>query len=132
MHGLLQETVIDEVRDLLALANERDEYLDLDLADVNLDFWQEILASKCQNAKLFCFQICSFDQSTGRGPSGLVLATKDGEEFSRVGFFQFLPPQSHEIEGITDFDELLALSEARKLVQRSAFRGIVPRIVRII
>jgi len=86
-----------------------------------------VLASRVEGAKLFCLQVCCFDESTSTGPSGLILTTKDGELFSRVGFFVFEPPQKHEVEDLGDFDALLDLSERRQLVQRSAFQNIVPR-----
>ncbi|KAH7079905.1 heterokaryon incompatibility protein-domain-containing protein [Paraphoma chrysanthemicola] len=132
MQGLLQRTVIDDEPVLPGQVSEEDEYLNLDLADVHLDYWDEMLASKTEGAKIFCLQICTFDHSTGLGPSGLILATKDDKEFSRVGFFTFEPPQQYDVEELGDFDQLLALSEARQFVQRSAFRSVVPRSVKII
>jgi hypothetical protein len=106
--------------------------LDLELADVHLDFWDEMLASRVESAKLFCLQICSFDESTGRGPSGLILVTKTGEEFYRVGIFTFEPPQKDDVEEIGDFDELLQLSIDRQVVQKLAFQNITPRTITVI
>src|SRR5205085_3198797 len=88
MHRVLQETVPDK-----APAHAENMYLDLDLADVHLDFWDNVLASNIESAKVFCLQVCCFDESTGMGPSGLILATKDEELFSRIGFFAFQPSQ---------------------------------------
>jgi hypothetical protein len=131
IHGLLQETVLDEAAVPVGM-DEDAEYLDLELADVHLDFWGEMLASRVESAKLFCLQICSFDESTGRGPSGLILVTKNGEEFSRVGFFTFEPPQRYDVEEIGDFDELLRFSINRQAVQKLAFQTITPRTITII
>jgi hypothetical protein len=80
---------------------------------------------------MFSLQICCFDESTGKGPSGLLLVTKDGKEFFRIGVFFFEPPQSYEVEELNDFQALLELSETRKLVQRSAFQGSVVQKVKI-
>jgi hypothetical protein len=111
------------------LTNIDHEYLDLGLADVHLDFWDEILVSRLEGSRIFSLRICCFDESTGKGPSGLLLATKDGKEFSRIGMFLFEPPQRFDVQELNDFELLLELSEARKLVQRSAFQGSVPQKV---
>lgn len=131
IQGLLHQTVFNNAPELSALAHKDHEYLDLDLADVHLDFWDEILVSKVEGSRMFSLQICCFDESTGEGPSGLLLVTKDGKEFSRIGVFFFKPPQSYEVERLNDFQALLKLSEARKLAQRSAFRGSVIQKVKI-
>ena len=131
IQGLLHQTVFINAPKLSALANRGHEYPDLDLADVHLDFWDEILVSKVEGSRVFSLQICCFDESTGKGPSGLVLVTKDGKEFSRIGVFFFEPPQSYEVEELNDFQALLELSETRKLVQRSAFQGSVVQKVKI-
>lgn len=127
IQGIIQKTVLDETSDSPAPTNENTKYLDLDLADVHLDFWDEILASKVEGATIFSLKICCFDESTSTGPSGLILATKDGEEFYRIGFFAFEPPQHYDVKELGTFDALVELSEARKRVQESAFQGIVPR-----
>ncbi|OAL45520.1 HET-domain-containing protein [Pyrenochaeta sp. DS3sAY3a] len=127
VQGLVQQTVFNGAPELPASTNEDNEYLDLDLADVHLDFWDEILVSKVEGSRIFSLQICCFDESTGNGPSGLLLATKDGKEFSRIGMFFFEPPQRHDVEELNDFQALFELSEARKFVQRSAFQGSVPQ-----
>jgi len=128
IHGLLQETVLDGAAVPVG-TNEYTEYLDLELADVHLDFWDEMLASKTESTKLFSLQICSFDESIGRGPSGLILVTKNGEEFSRVGFFTFEPPQKYDVEELGDFDALLQLSNDRQAVQELAFQNIIHRTI---
>jgi hypothetical protein len=84
IHGLLQEAVMDE---LPAPASTAHECLNLDLADVHLDFWDEVLASRVKDAKLFCFRVCCFNENTSIGPSGLILGTKDEQIFFRVGVF---------------------------------------------
>ncbi|KAE9366762.1 HET-domain-containing protein [Stipitochalara longipes BDJ] len=132
VQGLLQQTVMDEASTVPARADQENEYLDLDGADVHLDFWDEVLASKVEGAKLFCLQICCFDESTTTGPSGLILTTRDEKLFSRVGFFAFVRPDKYDVQELEDFDALLKLSEERKLVQRSAFQDIVPRSITII
>lgn len=132
VQGLLQETVFDNAPELPAFTNDDIEYLDLDLADVHLDFWDENLLSKVEGSRIFSLQICCFDESTGKGPSGLLLATRDGKEFSRIGVFFFEPPQRHNVEELNDFEALLYLSEARKSIQGSAFQGSVPQKVEII
>lgn len=91
-----------------------------------------MLASKIENARVFCLQICSFDESIGQGPSGLILVTRNGEEFSRIGFFTFEPPQKHEVEELGDFDVLLQLSNDRRAVQELAFQNIIPRTITIL
>lgn len=131
VRGLVQQTVSHGVPEFPTLMNEDNEYLDLDLADVHLDFW-ETLASKVEGSRIFSLQICCFDETTGKGPSGLLITTKDGKEFSRIGMFFFEPPQSHDIEELNDFEALLELSESRKFVQRSAFQDSVPQVIEII
>ena len=131
MHGRLQETILDEAPAVPPLANEVHEYLDLALAEVHLDFWDDVLASKVKNAHIFCLQFCYFDANTSKGPSGLILATHNGEAFFRIGFFTFEPPQKHDVEELGDFDALLELSEARQRVQTSAFKHISPRRITI-
>jgi hypothetical protein len=123
IQGVVQQTVFNGAPELPALTNQDHEYLDLDLADVHLDFWEEILVSKVEGSRIFSLRICCFDESTGKGPSGLLLATKDGKEFSRIGMFFFEPPSRYDMEELNDFEALLKLSEARKLVQRAAFQG---------
>jgi hypothetical protein len=131
VQGLLQRTVFNNAPELPALTNEDDEYLDLDLADVHLDFWDEILVSKVEGSRIFSLQICCFDESTGKGPSGLLLATNDGEEFFRIGMFFFEPPRKYDVEELNNFEALLELSETRKFVQRSAFQGSVRQKVKL-
>lgn len=132
VQGLVQQTVFHDAPELPTLINEDSEYLDLDLADVHLDFWDETLASKVEGSRIFSLQICCFDETTNKGPSGLLLTTKDGKEFSRIGMFFFEPPQGYDVEELNDFEALLELSEGRKSVQRSAFQGSVPQMIKII
>ena len=126
MEGLVQETVMTGTSESPTSTSEEGDYLDLDLADAHLDSYDEI--SGCD---MFSLQICCFDSSTCMGPSGLLSATRDGKDFSRIGMFTFEPPQQYDVEELGDFDALLELSEARLGVQRSAFQGIVPRMIKI-
>ena len=52
VQGLLQKTVMDEASTILALVDQENEHLDLELADVHLDFWDKVLVSKAEGAKL--------------------------------------------------------------------------------
>lgn len=130
--GLVQQTVSDNNPEFPALTNEDNEYLDLDLAHVDLDFWDETLASKIDDSRIFSLQICCFDETTGKGPSGLILTTKDGKEFSRIGMFFFEPPRRDDLEELDDFEALLDLAERREDAQRSAFHGSVRQTIKII
>jgi hypothetical protein len=66
------------------------------------------------------------------GPTGLILRTNNGEEFSRIGFFNFEPPQEDEVQGIGNFSDLIQLSNDRQEVQEHAFQNITPRTITII
>jgi hypothetical protein len=69
-----------------------------------------------ENTEWYCLQLCIFEENTETGPCGLILATKDGEVFERVGMFWF-----DDYKPRVDFAN-----------RRSAFQNIAPRRITII
>lgn len=128
--GLLQPAILTGILNRPSYGRKDTDYLDLNLADCYLDFHGEDLADMTRDAKLFCLQICKFDEMTSMGPSGLILATSNCEEFWRIGRFGFILIDQDEIDGgyITEEDAREAASD-REIVMRSAFQNSIAQTI---
>ncbi|KAH7117333.1 hypothetical protein EDB81DRAFT_243074 [Dactylonectria macrodidyma] len=137
IRGRLQKTALEDELSpksaSTASSGQADnEILDLEMADIHLDLWDEALKSRIRRCKLFCLQICSFDETSSRGPSGLILATEDERLFRRVGVFFFEHPQDHDVERLGHYKNLAHLAESILRIQRSAFQHVATRTIIIV
>ncbi|KAH7067753.1 heterokaryon incompatibility protein-domain-containing protein [Paraphoma chrysanthemicola] len=124
MRGLLQKTKIREAHSLAIPVEESAPELDLSLAYTALDFYGETLMAKVADAYLYCFQITVLHEEDMDGPSGLILASTDNVEFSRIGMFTFFATDLDE----DDFDAMTEEDKARQhAIQIAAFKNIIPR-----
>ncbi|KAH7230880.1 heterokaryon incompatibility protein-domain-containing protein [Fusarium tricinctum] len=138
IHGYLQEAVLTE--ELLCTEtlfpvqskNVSNEVLDLDMATTALDFWDDVLEERTRGCKVYCLRICLLEEDSRRGPSGLILVTKDEKTFRRVGVFEFEPRQVEGVQVHEDYDALFQLYEDVLYVQRSAFCQAKPRTITIV
>lgn len=106
--------------------------LDLRLANVHPDAWDDVLVLIVDNALIYALQICPFDETSGYGPTGLILATRDDEIFWRIGMFEFEPPHEEDLKNAGDLEQTLAVWEDRKTVQRRAFVESMPRHITLV
>ncbi|KAL6823390.1 heterokaryon incompatibility domain-containing protein [Trichoderma camerunense] len=129
VNGLLQETslqTLDKPR-MKSLLDSDQEFLDIYCAETHLDFLDESLASKIKGSRLFCLQICCFDEATSTGPSGLILETKDNQNFTRIGFFTFQPPGTDDLPPSGSFASVVGFLNYLQEVQRNAFQKVTAR-----
>ncbi|KAJ8118124.1 hypothetical protein OPT61_g831 [Boeremia exigua] len=89
VRGCLQTTTIEKVQSQTTLDHENSLDLDISLASTYLDLSGETLEAKVADAHLFCFQILVYDEEFTKGPSGLILASTDFVDFTRIGTIQF-------------------------------------------
>ena len=76
IHGLLQETLLDEAG--VPVGTDEDaKCLGLELADVHLDFWEEMLASRVESASSSVFRYALSTKAPEEGHQGLILAKKN-------------------------------------------------------
>ncbi|RBR20328.1 uncharacterized protein FIESC28_05292 [Fusarium coffeatum] len=112
--------------------NVTGEVLDLDLATTELDFWDEVLEERTRGCRVYCLQICLFEEDSRSGPSGLILVTQDEMTFRRVGVFEFEPPQEEGMQSPEDYNVLFQRYEDTLYVQRRAFCQANPRTITIV
>jgi hypothetical protein len=130
MTGLLQRTNIEAAPSQAFTGDETSSALDLSLAHTTLDFCGETLRAKVAKTHLFCLQITVYDDEEMDGPSGLILASADFSELTRIGTFQFYSASVPEdMEGDFEYEESMAL---QSLVQMDAFQDIEPREFRLV
>ena len=131
VHGCLQKAVL--AGELPVQPEDvTDEALDLDLATTMLDFWDEVLEERTRGCRLYCLQICVFEEDSRSGPSGLILVTQDEKTFRRVGVFEFEPPQEEGIQSRENYSVLFQRYEDTLYVQRRAFCHGSPRTITIV
>ena len=106
--------------------------LRLDLATVHPDCWDDALAARVNGAQMFGLRVTLHNPATGSGPTGLILATQDGDTYWRIGLFQFDKPQKEDMEETLNLEAAIELWELRKMAQRTAFQGPTLRSVTII
>jgi hypothetical protein len=135
IRGLLQETTIKDTPSQAAAVDETSPELDISSAYTRLDFYGETLRAKVAGAQIFCFQIQPYEEEEKEGPSGLILASTDLAEFTRIGIFQFLPPWSEDdmredfgYDYVPDEDEIIRGEGA----QLGAFEDIEPRTFHLV
>lgn len=129
IHGHLQEALwLDSSP---SLPSSSGEVLDLRVATVHEDFFEDTSGCKNDKPTLYALQVCIFDEETGAGPSGLILA-QDGDKFKRVGVFTFQPPGEDDVRRLQDYAAISSFSEDILSVQRRAFRNVTPQSITII
>lgn len=90
INGLLQETVLEKTSSppsspssplsaSFALANE---YLDLSLAEIHMDFWDDTLASIIRDSKIYCLRVCCFEEKTAAARQDSYWRQKMSEHFA--------------------------------------------------
>lgn len=87
LKGLLREVLWDGIS-LFSMSSTDTGYLATTREDALLE--SEFSSSRTGFIAVWCLQIYSFDESTHRGPSGLILAPDCGQTFKRLGVFSFL------------------------------------------
>lgn len=138
IHGYLQEAVLTgelpstETSFPVQPEDVTGEVLDLDLAATMLDFWDEVLVERIRGCKVYCLQICLFEEDSRSGPSGLILVTQDEKTFRRVGVFEFEPPQEEGMQSREDYSVLFQRYEDTLYVQRRAFCQANARTITIV
>jgi hypothetical protein len=108
---------------------EHIEAIDLTNAEIFWDY--DVLGSSVAIPEIFCLQICKFETKR-KGPSGLMLAKVDGEQYYRIGCFHFRPLELIDTEenDFVDIDDGMkkfqcAQESASKSFESSSLKEIV-------
>jgi hypothetical protein len=126
-------TSLKEVSNSSTVTEEELGHLDLKLANTYLDFCDPVLGDKTQDAQLFCLQLLVFDEEDLMGPSGLILVSKDFENFYRIGYFEYCDENEDDQDGGWVPDEAFyQRKKTRQAIQRIAFQDAKPRVITIV
>jgi hypothetical protein len=133
LSGLLVSTSLEEVSNSSTVTEEELGHLDLKLANTYLDFCDPDLAEKTQDAQLFCLQILVFDEESLKGPFGLILVSKDFENFCRIGYFDYCEDdEGDQDEGWVPDEAFHQKQKNRQAIQSIAFQDAEPRVITLI
>lgn len=111
-----------------------DTQLGLDWAQTHLDADGDRLAHLIEGAKLYALQILRYDEGSDRGPTGLLLVTKDEVHYRWIGMYTFMPPDEEKLEdetAISGVSGALYRFRVQTVVQRSAFNNCEPRYIQL-
>jgi hypothetical protein len=133
LSGLLVSTSLEEVSNSSTVTEEELGHLNLKLANTYLDFCDSVLVDKTQDAQLFCLQLLVFDEESLRGPSGLIVVSRDFKNFYRIGWFEYCPKfKDNRSEGWVPDEVFYQEQENREAIQRVAFQDAKPRIITLV
>ena len=69
-----------------------DQYMLVDVnGDTSADCYPDSEEDCLKELIVWCLQVSPYNEDTGRGPSGIILTTKDGKIYRRRGLFSYSP-----------------------------------------